>query len=144
MSSFVNLLDIVYPVGSIYTSMNAESPASTVGGTWTQITDRYLKATDDTIGETGGAASYIFTLDDQKTRACIGASGSDAASIAYIAESPAFAPTKYRSVGSYTILGGSSTTQARSFNHHTPVYGQTNSSSTEPPYLTCCMWYRIA
>ena len=37
MSNFVNLLDIVYPVGSIYQSMNATSPADFIGGTWTKI-----------------------------------------------------------------------------------------------------------
>lgn len=33
MSDFVNLMDIIYPVGSIYQSMNATSPASSIGGT---------------------------------------------------------------------------------------------------------------
>lgn len=37
MSNFVNLLDIIYPVGSIYFSTSSVSPASSVGGTWTQL-----------------------------------------------------------------------------------------------------------
>ena len=36
------LIDLFYPVGSIYTSMNSTSPATIFGGTWTQITDRFL------------------------------------------------------------------------------------------------------
>ena len=55
MSNFVNLLDIVYPVGSIYFSTSSTSPASSVGGTWTQIKDANIAAkgskyTKDYIG----------------------------------------------------------------------------------------------
>lgn len=44
MSNFVNLLDIIYPVGSMYFSTSSISPADSVGGTWTQITDAVLAA----------------------------------------------------------------------------------------------------
>lgn len=44
MPNFVNLLDIVYPVGSMYFSTSSVSPASTVGGTWEQIKDAVLAA----------------------------------------------------------------------------------------------------
>lgn len=44
MSNFVNLLDIIYPVGSMYFSVNNVSPASSVGGTWEQIKDAVLAA----------------------------------------------------------------------------------------------------
>lgn len=48
MSTFVNLLDIVYPTGSIYCSTSSTSPATTFGGTWSQIKDAFLggKGTD--------------------------------------------------------------------------------------------------
>ena len=42
MSNYVNLLDIVYPVGSIYISVNNISPADSVGGTWVKIEDKFL------------------------------------------------------------------------------------------------------
>lgn len=35
--AFVNILEIVYPVGSIYISTAAVSPSELIGGTWTQI-----------------------------------------------------------------------------------------------------------
>lgn len=47
MSNFVNLLDIIYPVGSIYFSTSSVSPASSVGGTWTQIKDANIAAIGD-------------------------------------------------------------------------------------------------
>lgn len=44
MANFVNLMDIIYPVGSIYMSTNNISPASFIGGTWAQIQDAVLAA----------------------------------------------------------------------------------------------------
>lgn len=54
MSNFVNLLDIIYPVGSLYFSTSSVSPASTVGGTWEQIKDANIAATGDKF-----ASEYI-------------------------------------------------------------------------------------
>lgn len=36
MANWVNLMDIIYPVGSIYLSANSTSPSSIIGGTWAQ------------------------------------------------------------------------------------------------------------
>lgn len=37
MSNYVNLLDIIYPVNSVYITTSSVSPATSIGGTWTQI-----------------------------------------------------------------------------------------------------------
>lgn len=47
MPNFVNLLDIIYPVGSMYFSVNNVSPASSVGGIWEQIKDANIAAAGD-------------------------------------------------------------------------------------------------
>ena len=44
MATWVNLLDVIYPTGSIYFSRSATSPASTIGGSWTQIKGAVLAA----------------------------------------------------------------------------------------------------
>ena len=44
MATWVNLLDVIYPTGSIYLSRSATSPASTIGGSWTQIKGAVLAA----------------------------------------------------------------------------------------------------
>ena len=62
MSKFVNLLDIVYPVGSIYQSMSATSPADFVGGTWTKIKTFLYGA--DSARQTGGEATHALTVDE--------------------------------------------------------------------------------
>lgn len=54
MSNFVNLLDIIYPVSSIYITASGVSPATSIGGTWTQIKDgACLAAYTDIVGYTG-------------------------------------------------------------------------------------------
>lgn len=54
MSNFVNLLDIIYPINSIYITTSGVSPATSIGGMWTQIKDgACLAAYDDIAGYTG-------------------------------------------------------------------------------------------
>lgn len=67
MSNFVNLMDIIYPVGSIYQSMNATSPASSIGGTWTKINTFLYGA--DTVGQTGGEKMHTLTIMEMPTHA---------------------------------------------------------------------------
>lgn len=44
MATWVNILDVLYPVGSVYFSTASTSPASTVGGSWTQIKGAVIAA----------------------------------------------------------------------------------------------------
>ena len=61
----------MYPVGSIYTSVNPTSPATLFGGTWEQIKGKFLVGLDDSQGEedfntagaTGGAKTVTLTVD---------------------------------------------------------------------------------
>lgn len=54
MSNYVNLMDIVYPVGSVFISNNSVSPAGSIGGTWTRLdSDTFI--CNGTPGATGGA-----------------------------------------------------------------------------------------
>lgn len=49
-----------YPVGAVYISTVSTSPATLFGGSWTQITDRFLYATT-TSKTTGGASTHTHT-----------------------------------------------------------------------------------
>jgi hypothetical protein len=42
MSNFVNLLDIIYPIGSIYIATNDADPADIVGGIWVEQTNYFI------------------------------------------------------------------------------------------------------
>lgn len=60
------VLDLVYPVGSIYMSVNSTSPATLFGGTWVQIKDTFLLSAGDTYtaGNTGGEATHTLTTTE--------------------------------------------------------------------------------
>lgn len=62
-----NLLDNIYPVGSIFISTVNTNPSTYFGGTWERIKGRFLLAADDstyTLGATGGAATHTLTTDE--------------------------------------------------------------------------------
>ena len=46
-----DMVDMVYPVGSIYMSVNSTSPSVLFGGTWEQLTDTFLYATSTTADD---------------------------------------------------------------------------------------------
>ena len=61
-----DLFDLIYPVGSIYMSVNSTNPSVFFGGTWEQIKDTFLLATGDTYanGSTGGEATHTLTENE--------------------------------------------------------------------------------
>lgn len=56
-------IDDVYPIGSIYMSVNSTSPATLFGGTWEQLKDKFLLGCGDSYsnGSTGGSATVSLT-----------------------------------------------------------------------------------
>lgn len=61
-----DLLDLVYPVGSIYISVSNANPSTLFGGTWVQIKDTFLLSAGDTYtaGNTGGSATHTLTTNE--------------------------------------------------------------------------------
>ena len=68
----LDLLDMIYPVGSIYMSVNSSNPGSLFGGTWEKMpAGRVLIpegasswGTTYTAGSTGGEATHKLTVDE--------------------------------------------------------------------------------
>lgn len=128
MSNFVNLMDIIYPVGSIYQSMNATSPASSIGGTWTKIKTFLYEA--DTAKQVGGEATHTLTISEMPTHNhrtintdCIYNSNS----------------------GANRITVSTGTTATLSQSHFTVTNsGGGQPHNNLPPYTTCFIWYRTA
>lgn len=61
------ILEAVYPVGSIYMSVNSTSPATLFGGTWEAIQGKFLLGADGgayKAGNTGGEATHTLTVDE--------------------------------------------------------------------------------
>lgn len=58
--------DLIYPVGSIYMSVNNTNPSTLFGGTWVQLQNRFLLGAGSsyTAGATGGEATHKLTVDE--------------------------------------------------------------------------------
>lgn len=60
------IVDLIYPVGSIYMSTNATSPETLFGGKWERIQDRFLLAagTEFPAGKRDGEATHTLTAEE--------------------------------------------------------------------------------
>ena len=60
------VLAAVYPIGSIYMSVNSTSPAALFGGVWERIEDTFLLAagTNHAAGQTGGEETHTLTENE--------------------------------------------------------------------------------
>lgn len=67
MATWVNLMDIIYPVGSVYSSYTSASPASRFGGSWTAITGTFPYYNAGT--GTGGSNSHTLTVAEMPAHA---------------------------------------------------------------------------
>ncbi len=63
------IMSLIYPVGSIYMSVNATSPATLFGGTWEQLKDKFLLGAGESysIGTTGGESTHVLTYNELPT-----------------------------------------------------------------------------
>lgn len=72
MEKFASIIDIVYPVGSIYMSVNAADPSKLFSGTtWEKLEDRFLLGSSSTYtnGSTGGEATHALTAIEMPNHA---------------------------------------------------------------------------
>lgn len=60
------LINLIYPIGSIYLSVNSTSPQQLFGGEWEQIKDKFLLSAGDTYssGSEGGEATHTLTVEE--------------------------------------------------------------------------------
>lgn len=77
-------IDDVYPVGSVYMSINSTSPAILFGGEWTQIKDTFLLSAGDTYlgGSTGGSPDAVLPVHSHALDLCTIPSGEHAHELA--------------------------------------------------------------
>lgn len=161
------LLDLFYPVGSIYTSTKNTNPTATLGGTWTQIKDRFLLCAGDSYsaGSTGGSATHTHTSaahthgipshkhslsDDGWGYLSMGGNGIIKMIYSYNSGSwtgnwqitGSSSKESSTSGGDGMVLGGYTDSTTVTSNSTTP--GNTGSSSNLPPYKVVYAWERTA
>ena len=124
--SKVDLLDFIYPVGSIYISVSSTNPAAIMGGTWEQLQDRFLLGAGETYtaGNTGGEASHTLTTD----------------------EIPSHSHVYSRRTGMsiHSLQTGSGFVISDEQNDNTSAVGGGQAHNNMPPYLVVYMWKRTA
>ena len=139
-----DLLDKVYPVGSIYMSANSTSPATLFGGTWQQLKDRFLIGAGSSYenGATGGAASHKHTTASHALTIEEMPEHGHGYTLAYGGNDP----VKGFSYGN--TYAGNFDDSSQYINNNgggkAHSHGDTGSSSNMPPYLAVYMWKRTA
>ena len=62
-SSWNTYLNLIYPVGSVYFSYTSTSPATSFGGTWSQLSgNRYLRMASDVSAKGNSSVSHYHAL----------------------------------------------------------------------------------
>ena len=128
MSNYVNLLDIVYPVGSIYISMSSVSPVDAIGGTWVRIEDKFLYGTDNT--STGGENTHILTISEMPSH-----------SHSYQTEWPA---SLHDHPSNWQMANGNLGWSLVFGDHDTRSVGDNAPHNNRPAYQGCYIYYRTA
>lgn len=133
-----NIVDMIYPIGSIYMSTANTSPAAFLGGTWEQIKDRFLLSAGDdySAGGSGGEANHTLTVDEMPSHTHV--QNPHKHEIYTSATSPK---------GTGHVTGDSSGTARNTWIKDTTATNKNTgggvSHNNMPPYLTVYMWKRI-
>ena len=64
--NITEICNVIYPIGSVYISINNIEPSSLFGGTWEKLEDRFLLSSGKTYinGDIGGEATHKLTIDE--------------------------------------------------------------------------------
>ena len=128
----IDLIDVIYPVGSIYMSVSNTSPSVLFGGTWEQIEDKFLLASGTTYtnGTTGGEATHTLTTNEIPSHL-----HREANSTVVYNESSS---NRFATSGSGTKISF-----ATNLDINTNSTGGGQAHNNMPPYLTVNVWKRI-
>lgn len=148
------LLNAMYPIGSIYMSINEANPSTIFGGQWEQIKDKFLLSCGDTYtnGTTGGEATHMLTQSEMPShnhsagtnttgghrhtfKGWWTTKGDGSTAYACVARSEQADAAEY---GSFATAGAHS---------HTVTINNTGDGQAHnnmPPYMAVYMWKRIS
>lgn len=150
-----DVIDIVYPVGSVYISFNSTSPKTLFGGEWQQLTANcYLRASDSSVINASG--SNVRTIQEWNLPRLYGTvgissgnSGSDGGGYApfrYVAGDFSFVGNKYEygkpadgQMSTFPDGSGGYGTVSLTYGSESPT-----AINIEPVHYDVYMWRRTA
>lgn len=135
MSNFVNLLDIVYPIGSVYISFNSTSPSASIGGTWELLNNVFLYGTSGATGVKGGESAHLLTEKEMPKH-------HHALRIAVKWGGDAGVLRSVVATNSEFWNGGDIDNGTYDSNNSTSSTGAGQQHNNMPPYITCRMYRR--
>lgn len=127
------ILDIIYPVGSIYMSVNSTNPKNLFGGTWVAWGTGRVPVGIDTsqtefasVEKTGGEKTHTLTIDEipAHMHSADGWVGSGA--------------------GAYFFATNNNTGKIYEDSINVKATGGNQPHNNIQPYITCYMWKRTA
>ena len=139
----------MYPIGALYMSMDATSPSSLFGGTWEQITNKFIYAAGagEMAGASGGSASHNHSLTRAYAKFCAATTGgsyyseynkstgnvAEGETFSWLPEYYTYDATKYNTFANPWSVSGA-----------TELGGKTDNTNNLPPYITAYIWQRTA
>lgn len=67
--AYINLGQVIYPIGAIFASTSSTSPSSMFGGTWSQIVDDACLMAGTSVGNVGSKTITINNMPEHSHRA---------------------------------------------------------------------------
>ena len=145
------LVDMVYPVGSIYMSVNSTSPATLFGGTWEQIKGRFLLGTGEPDDNSNTYYGSDLTYNGRtKYNEQVGSTGGESRHTLSVAEMPSHTHSIYYYLSSGSLSFGynfSNKGAASAVTTASSGIGTTGGDASHnnlPPYFVVYMWKRTA
>ena len=141
-----NIFDLIYPVGSIYISVNNTNPGTLFGGTWEQIQGRFLLGMSSSYpaGSQGGEATHTLTESEMPSH-----KGHLSAGIAGAAP---MGKGNYKGYLNSSVMNDYPEGDYRGWNVYlgnemhpaSEAVGGGSAHNNMPPYLAVAMWKRTA
>lgn len=124
--AWVNICDIIYPIGAYYISHDSTPPGELFGGTWAAVRGKFLYCNAGT--STGGSNTHTLTVDEIPSH-----------------QHTFQSPTWYYAEGtSGSSIVGARDTATPAFTRDTSYTGGGKAHNNMPAYQTVYAWRRTA
>lgn len=136
-----DIVNMIYPVGSIYMSVNSTSPQTLFGGTWVQLQNRFLLGAGSSYaaGATGGEATHKLSVNEMPSHSHPPYDGGS-----FLCINTNNDPAGLRNMGFVGQTGTGWWQPANKNITGTLSIGGNGAHNNMPPYLVVYMWKRTA